>query len=127
MEFITSPIAVIHGMFNKSRLVRQDAFKGAFRLMKGTLWISIPTSIFFYDFNSSNKEMNWFEFLIFLIALIIFFFPSRLEPLIFKFLSIFYSYEEMTNGVNSMKLENGGEDKSIARKYKILENIKPQT
>ncbi len=126
MDFITSPIYIIHGMFNKSRLVRQDAFKGSFRLMKGILWISIPILIFYYDFNSSNKEMNWLEFLLFIIALVIFLYPSRLEPMIFRFLSMFYSYEEMLNGVNSMKIGSGSEDKSIIRKYEILEKLKPK-
>jgi hypothetical protein len=113
-------------MFNKSRLVRQDAFKGSFRLMKGILWISIPILIFYYDFNSSNKEMNFFEFVLFIIALVIFLYPSRLEPMIFRFLSMFYSYEEMLNGVNSMKIGSGSDDKSIIRKYEILEKLKPK-
>ena len=126
MDFITSPIYIIHGMFNKSRLVRQDAFKGAFRLMKGILWVMIPSLIFYYDFNSSNKSINFFEFILFIIALVVFFYPSKLEPFIFRFLSNFYSYEEMMNGVKSMELSNGGEDKSITRKYQILEKIKPR-
>jgi hypothetical protein len=39
---------------------------------------------------------------------------------------MFYSYEEMLNGVNSMKIGSGSDDKSIIRKYEILEKLKPK-
>jgi|LauGreDrversion4_2_1035121.scaffolds.fasta_scaffold785742_2 hypothetical protein len=118
-DYIMAPLDILAGVFSRRKATRGYAFGAAHRLLKLCLWVFCVVMLFRAIF--WLPDGHWGGVFVTLGLFWVFFFPRILEPFVFRFLSFFYSHEEMQKGVYQMGI--GGSDKKRERREKLVQRI----
>jgi len=120
-DYLLAPLDIWRSIWSKNEVTRGFGFGAAYRLIKLFSWISI-NSFLIYCIAEVIPDGHWTGVFALFFLFFLFFYPSLYDRPIFKFLNIFYSFNEMESGVYLMGI--GGSDKKRERRTKIINDMR---